>query len=539
VVSPEDSLAAINLVVEANNSLENAMNTMLNAEPDSVQQMLDLMDFSEPFGLYSSAVAHDPGNPDANFGVAFTGFLMISQDQALQDMLLNWENYFNANEPFAVNETVARRGYGMPFTVDGIMIPIAPMVELPLSMAKMSLDYVPQFSEFQAIVAGSFLPVIQQSIAALEEVDDDPTYVFEVSPSMQGDAEADPIELDMTEIYLIEAGLYALDGLLNTVVAYNFDFVSHDAEGIMQELSQGSDFATLKSDGAQLLSGAYASAITAFDKVDMSLDFLEAETDEQSNDLIQILEIDDYDDIRAGLDDARSALQGPTTFHYSYWEDVYNNGNWVGEIEVEDSVDVDISQFFLNPIADFKALLPPYTMATAIEYDYEYFYLTQQIQAEDSNVTIEDLNNTYLEMNLDYYFMDGIPVLNASVRMGFLMFDLSTANPDDLPPSVFELYDEFVIMADAYSGALYQFPYLQFFWSGNVTTGQPLTISGNVHIEYEQQSSAYVTPDPTWNAETYTDWLASWPDPTMNNIFPNLDAAGLAELLNFHEEDWE
>jgi len=48
IVSPEDSLAAIDLVGTANQSLESVMDNMLNADPDSVQQMLDLMDFRLP-----------------------------------------------------------------------------------------------------------------------------------------------------------------------------------------------------------------------------------------------------------------------------------------------------------------------------------------------------------------------------------------------------------------------------------------------------------------------------------------------------------
>ena len=538
IVSPEDSLAAIDLVGTANQSLESVMDNMLNADPDSVQQMLDLMDFSAPHDLYVSAHELDQYNSDANFGMAFTGFLMISQDPALEAMLLNWESYFNANEPFAVDASMSKTGYRMPLSIDGVRLPIAPMIELPFFMAKMTVDDVPQFSEFQSIAASLLLPVVQQSIAALELVDDDPNYVFSVSAAMQGLTEGDPMELDLTEIYLIEGGLYGLQGLLNTVIAYNFDFVSFDEAGIMTELSQGSDFATLHSDGAAKLGLAYQSALTAFDRIDDALDFLEAETDDQSNDLIIIEDPIDYDDIRSSLAEAQSALLGPTMIHYSYWNDIYEDGVWIDDEFIEDSLEVDISQFFLNPISDFKAMLPAYTMDTELDYNYDYYYLSEPVYAEDSNVTIEGLDGAYITINLLYAAYDEGSTLTAIVNMGFLYYDLATANPADLPPAVWALYGDFMDLVDIYSGSLYQFPYISFNWSGNVTTGQSLIIAGNAFVEYELQTEAYVVPSPSWNATTYAEWLTDWPDPTMNNILPNMDAEGLARFLDFDEQDW-
>ena len=537
-VSPEDSAAAIDRVGEANTALEGVMDGLRDADPDSVQEMLDIIDFSSPHALYIAAHDLNPYNLDANFGLAFTGFLMISQDDALQDMLRRWESYFNANEPFAAPSTMAKGGYHMPLSVDGIQIPVAPMLEMPFGLARMSVDDVPQFSELQELVGSLFLPVIEESIASLEILHDNPDYVFLVSAAMQGEAEADPIELDMTEFYLIEAGLYGLQGLLNGVMAYNFDFVTHDAAGIVTELSQGSAFATLNTNGSNLLSLAHASAISAFDKANLALDFLEAETDDQSNDLIQIDDIDDFTSVRETLDDAQSALEGPTLIHYNYWQDIYVGDDWVGEEKIEDSVTIDISQFFLNPIQDFKAMLPPYTMDTQLDYNYEYFWTTEHAHIEDSHVDIQDLDNAYLTINLTYYLDNDAPVLSAVVNMGFIYYDLTHANYNEIPVAVWDLYAEFLSLVETYSTEMYHYPNLNFYWGGSVTTGQSLVIDGDIYIEYEEQTSAYVIPDPTWNATTYADWLAAWPDPTMHNILPGMDAAGLADLFGFSEDDW-
>lgn len=540
-VTSEDSLAATVAVENANIALDDLMSGMFDTEPDSLQDMLDLMDFSDPYGLFMEAHELDHRNNDANFGMAFTGFLMLSQDAQLQEMLLTWESYFNLNDPFAIeggSQGLSKNGFGMPLSVDGINIPIAPMIATPFAMSKMSVDDVPQFSEFQALINTLFMPIINQSIAALELIEESPDFVFLISPTMQGEPEADPIELDLTEIYILETGLYSLKGLLKTVIAYNFDFESFDSLGIMTELSQGSEFATLNDDGAVNLDTAYAAANTATEKALDALTFLESETDDQSDDFIQLLDQDDLSDIREVIMDVQSALQSETIFHYSYWEDVYDNGTWIGDELIEDSLTVDISQFFTNPIQDFKALLPPYTMATSIEYSYDYVYVSEHIHAEEDTVTVPGLNNTTVTLNLSYYMTDSGPEMTALVNMGFIQYDLMTASPSDLPAAIWENYSAFLAYVEQYSNELYQFPYIYFYWSGEVTTGTSLIIDGDFSIEYEQRTQAYVAPNPTWNASTYSEWLDAWPDPTMNGILPGLDAQGLADLLGFHEEDW-
>ena len=41
-----------------------------------------------------------------------------------------------------------------------------------------------------------------------------------------------------------------------------------------------------------------------------------------------------------------------------------------------------------------------------------------------------------------------------------------------------------------------------------------------------------------WGANTYQDWVAAWPDPTFNGIFPDMTCEDLVEFLDI-EEDWE
>lgn len=537
----EGETDAITMSDSATGLMEDMMFDVLNSDPDSVEEMLELLDFTEVYNLYSEAHDLDDDNSQANFGMAFTGLLMLSQDQDLQDMLLRWEDYFSVNEPFLVSEdnTLTKRGYGMPLTVDGIRIPVLPYLQMPVSLAKMSTGDVPQFSEFQDLVETLFLPVVEESIAALELVELDPDFVFIISPAMQGESEADPLELDMTEVYIVEAGLYALKGVLKTVVAYNFDFVSFDSVGIVTELNQGSDFATLKANGGADLAEALTSVTGAFDKIYSALDFLDAETDDQSNDLIVLDDEDDINEIKADIEEVEAVLEGPNILHYGYWEDEYDQwGNWVDEVYIEDSITVDISQFFNNPISDFKALLPPYTIGTAHDYDYVDHYETQHVVFEESSVSVPNLNNTPVSITLRMFTYDDGPSVTAIVYLGSLAYDLSTATQASVPTAIWTLYGDFLDLMDDYSGEMYAYQYISFTWSGTVTSGAALRIEGDYQIEYEVATSTYVEPSFTWNDTSYTEWLGNWPDPTMNGIFPGLDAAGLADLLGASSEEW-
>ncbi len=533
LVTPEDSLAATAALDSAHNSLEDLMSSMYEEDPDSLEQLLDMMDFSEPYALYARAHMLDHRNTEASFGFAFTGFLMISQDQALQDMLLRWESYFSVNEPFLIEKyesPLGKRGYGLPTDVSGIRVPIAPLVATPFALSKMSVDDVPQFSEFQALVGSLFLPVIDESIEALESIEDSLDFVFIISPAMQGEPEASDIELDLTEIYAIETGLYGLKSLLKTVVAYNFEFVSFDSAGIVTELSQDSDFVTLYDDhGAEDLDIALESALTAFDKALAALAFLEGESDDQDNDFIQVEDDFDFNMARDDLTTVKSALEGPTMFHYDYWdEDMY----------YEDSTRIDISQFFLNPINDFKDILPPYTVGTEIDYSYDYYSVSEYLNLTQDTVMIDGLSNTNISITLHYY-MEGVePTIFAMVNLGFIQYDLSTASQSDLPQVIWEYYAEFMDYIEQYSSELVQFPLIDFYWSGNVTTGESLVIEGYFEISYEQRTAAYVYPTINWNTTDYSTWVTEWTNPTINGILPDLDAAGLVEFLGMNEDNW-
>jgi hypothetical protein len=128
-------------------------------------------------------------------------------------------------------------------------------------------------------------------------------------------------------------------------------------------MTPGSTFLQLRTGGAARLADALTSIQSAMELLLDGLDNLEDETDNQSDDVIKYdvtpqvtdgLTPADIADARDAITQLQDALEGPT--------DVT-----IGEGSDEIAFRLDARQFFVNPIADLKSILPPYQVFTASE----------------------------------------------------------------------------------------------------------------------------------------------------------------------------
>jgi TolB protein len=224
-------------------------------------------------------------------------------------------------------------------------------------------EFPPTPAEHQALLQTIVEPALEAAIDALHRVDDS-AFTFEVTPAMQGEneGEADPLELDRTEVLVLQAALEAALAGLDIATAYRAEPSPWGADGFAQAMEPGSTFATLADDGAVRLADAHQRLGTAVSLLRDALDFLVAESDNQDDDVIKYDpaapgggydDLDDYvgsDDVadaRELLDELEGALAGPTVVTVDLGQ---------GEMDLE----VDLTEFFLDPIPDLKALLPTY-----------------------------------------------------------------------------------------------------------------------------------------------------------------------------------
>ena len=516
-VSPEDSAAAIVLVADANASLLPLIGGLLTADPDSAQTILNGIDLSEPHGFYMEASELDWRNQDAHFGLGFTSFLILSQKTLMNDIFGSSVEVIAPFDDAGASANPVGYGFGLPLSIPRVKGMIAAYFETPLSFARLKFESLDTFNDFHAQVNSTLLPMVDAGLASLDSLDDNPVFVYTLGTNLQ---------IDMTDIIAMESSLFALQGFFKTLTAYNYQLDTSDPSAIISGLTLGSTFGTLNSDGATLLSEAHASALSSIDRAEQVLAMVDAEMTELSHLFVQFTQ-SESSQIQTSLDMLTSALSGPTTIEYAYADER-------GDDIIEANASIDISQFYLNPVADSKTLLPPYTMSTTTAYNYNQVTLYEQISFEETQVQLAGLNNTPISVNIEYN--ESNSDTSATVTLGFLSFNLLTANQSDLPPAIWDLWAEFLLTVGEYSDELYNFPEISFHWNGFITTGASLTIDGNIAIDYLERTGEYAAPDVLWAATSYGDWLSGWSDPTANGMFPDFLAEDFALLLGI---SWE
>ena len=511
-VSPEDSAAAAVLTADANASLLLLIEDLLIADPDSAQTMLNALDLNEPYGFYAEAHELDWRNQEANFGLGLTSVLILSQNTVLSTIFGSNVMVFVPFRTEGETTNTVGYGFGLPLNSARVNGMIASYFEFPLASARLKFESLDAFNAFQTNVNDNLLPMIDVSLGVLDSLNNYPGFVFNLGAGIQ---------LDNVDIAAMESSLFALSGIFKTLTAYNFSMNTQDEAGIIAGLSQGSTFGTLNDNGTNLLNEAHTAALYSIELAGDVLDLLEAETPERSHFFIG------YDrsqttQIRADLTALTNALSGAITVEYGYSDER-------GDITIDGSISIDISQYYLNPVVDYKALLPEYTMSTKMDYNYNQVTLEEQINFNEPQVVVAGLDNTPIAINFQYSESNNDTI--ATVSMGFLTFNLLTATQSDLPVAIWELWAEFLGTIGDYSAELYNYPEISFQWSGVVTTGASLIIDGNIAIDYLERTTSYLAPELLWTATSYGDWLAGWADPTVQGLFPSFIAEDLAYLL--------
>jgi len=142
------------------------------------------------------------------------------------------------------------------------------------------------------------------------------------------------------------------------MVAYNIDFPDMtDTTAVKAAFNQtDGTFLSLRTDGAENMRAFRLTLLDGVARMSSFLLSLDAETDDQSDDLIKIgpsgsggLTPADIDSLAPGISDFVEALSGPLTITGDFDNDA-----------MDESVAVNISVIFTNPIPDIKQMMPDY-----------------------------------------------------------------------------------------------------------------------------------------------------------------------------------
>jgi len=353
--------------------MEDAMYVGINLQIDSVRQ-LDEFSFAESNALFLEALALSPSNDTASIGAAMTGIFLLEDNsrlRALADEVEAWAEDEGTASPVAMLLAPAMAAIGDPMT-----LPLGFSTGTVQQVARSGMAAVellvgpilthgtpPSVVEAQTVLEEVVRPVLSQALAHLLGITNS-DFTFTVTPRMQGEdpIDADPLELDYTEILTMQAGLEAALAAVDIATAYILTPNPLSVQGVIDAMTPGSTFLTLAPGGASNLADALVRVRSTGALLLAAIDELEAETDDQTDDIIKIdpnccddLQIspEDLADAKVYIRDILDALSGPTVIT-------------VGT-EEEDQVifTADARQFFINPITDFKAMLPLYEVFTA------------------------------------------------------------------------------------------------------------------------------------------------------------------------------
>jgi hypothetical protein len=508
---PEGAKSDVEL---ANQALADVLYAMINSDGSELMQDID---FSDPFVLYTSAFSKDPANQDANFGLALTGMFMMTLEQQVNDAFEEWQSYLEGNEPFQVplGQSASGLNLGFPTSLNSFSIHNIDLAKSIVGMHRIALIDAPKISTIQNIFEIFLLPKLNDALSKLDFIDDNPQYVFTVTPKMQGDLMADPLELDLTEIYALQVSLHMLKVVVDMAVAYDLDFTSFDSLGIIEALSPGSNFLMVRNSGTSL-ADAKISLLTAITKLESGIAFLRKETDSQDDDIIKLDpgngDDADLDSILAYTDEAREFLNTGLTF----------TENWDGnENTPDEELTIHLGKYFDSPVQDLKSLFPDYTVSVGKDTsydDYNWYYYQAQV-----NTSIDGGDGGSYHYNR-YYTWDqyGNEYANEDTNLSVPAFEIAFKN------KVAELRQLDGI----------EYMYVNLYWSSYLSSG-PNSIDAILWWEYSirQQEFVMFFPILTWDAETFDEWVL--PDPTIGGVLPGMTDPEFKRIFGITEDGWE
>ena len=499
-----DPEAAQEKVNEANIVLADVLFDLINAE--DIEEPSEI-DFTRPYDLYMEALSLDRNHAGANFGCGILEVLMLTQDQDIKDTFDQWKEFgeqggiFEADGPLGGPVSI-----GPIFRLDEVNIPYNTPVKLTRRMCRIAGEDDPGITDLQNTLIAELIPRLNTAIERLDKVTDDPEFTFNVTPRMQGDENEDPVELDLTEVFATLAGLNATKAYLLHSCAYNFNFTDYTGEELLAALTPGSPFMALHPQGRSRMSSARQSWVNAVNSLEQGINFFEAETDPQGDDLIRI-DPGDEEDIQEGLDSLkhyipriRNCLTTSETFTF--------------EIDDEEKdLEISLASFYNTPVTDLKTLFPNYEVELEVRATDWYF-----VSGDTTEFGVLDLNeqrNCTWRKRADYEYGE-IQWTDENIDIYIQDFDEAWNRWEQL------LIDK-------------PYAYLSFSFSGYFSAGHH-EITCWVYYSYDEPTAWAYAPRITWEADNYNEWIL--PDPTFGGLFPGMTDARFKDLFEISGEDW-
>jgi hypothetical protein len=179
---------------------------------------------------------------------------------------------------------------------------------------------------------------------------------------------------------------------------------------------------------------------------------------------------------------------------------------------------ISIGKFFDNPIADFKAIFPAYSVKVTrdtIDYNYDYAWNSSPVFA---SISVNQAGYYYYSRTYSSYGGD-----YANGNISIPAFDQEFARMKQTILAVPNV---------AYA-------YLSLSWGQNLYAAGTYSISGAIDYGYETREPelAIYVPEITWQADDFSQWIL--PNPTLNGILPGMTDSQFKQTFGITAMDWE
>jgi Leucine-rich repeat (LRR) protein len=238
--------------------------------------------FKKAHANFEAAVSKSSNHLDANFFLAITRLINLSNTQELNDLLTS----------YGVSET-GRDIFN--WTADFQHDPHGD-IELP--------ENSPTFDTVQSWLLNHFIPEIDASLANLSKIDN--SFATIITNDESGDYLDDPVEIDYGDILAFKLSLHALKSFIYIVCAYDLNADMDEIFEMLEEeifdinddlLDKYQNFLNLVTDGEIMISdNAKTEMLAAINLYFETSAFIRSEQDDQSDDFLQIDNDMDHDE---------------------------------------------------------------------------------------------------------------------------------------------------------------------------------------------------------------------------------------------------
>ena len=311
------------------------------AEVASGDQALAGGDYAGASGHYQNALAKDAGNLHAQLGAGVTAVYLIKDDPQVDSLLV-----LLGGAPVQPVASAVSRGHVLqPLGLGAGSAPAAFHGGALVAHALWAGLHDPLLlSDVQGVIRTRVMTRLQYAEDRMNVIEQHPEFQLVLPPSLTH--EPANLEVDLGEVRALDAAINEVQGWLGVLVAYDFDTPADVPDSVL--LAPGSAFGTLHAGGAALLAQARLDLLTANDELDRMVTSIQAETDDQSDDVIPQAALAEpgFQSFRDELSRDSAMLLGPADVDVR---------DYLGNVA---TVRVDLRHFFTTPITDFKAKAP-------------------------------------------------------------------------------------------------------------------------------------------------------------------------------------